>query len=305
MSQHVKEIDEIGNEHYIKGVMIRIWWSDLETAWGTYDFSAINTYLATLKKQPTQKRLVVRIMDRKFNTTSDSGIVPNYLRTNALFEGGLVRTNTGYAARLWVPPVMSRLIALYKAIGWRFDSDPYFEGLFTEETPLGALSWDAPDYSNEALTDQYVRFVGAVKPALPTTNLFLNANWIGSSSLMSTLIQSLVEPRVGVGGSNTMPDKKTLGQRVVTGEFGADYRWELAIASGVETGELGGNLGNYTPKEIAEWAYNTLHVHYMFWTRNTWSGSAAQRWDTGILPYLRTNPPIRTGCPNSYGSCAR
>jgi hypothetical protein len=305
LSGHFRQIDEIGNERNIEGVMIRIWWSDLETSWGRYDFSRIDSYIARLRRQSTTKRLVVRIMDRKFNTSSSWGIVPSYIRNNSQFNGGVVRTSNGYAARLWEPSVMNRLIALYQAIGRRYNYNPTFEGLFTEETTLSLRSPFPSGYSHSKLTQQYKRFVNAVKPEMQRSNLFMNANWIGSSSLMSDLVQELSAARVGAGGSNVIPGSKTLGQRAITGVYGADYRWDLAIANGVESGELGGNLGSFTPWQIANYAYNELHTHYLFWARNTWMGNSSQRWYTGILPYLRNNPPIRTRCPNSYGICDR
>ncbi len=301
---HMWQIDEIGDEPAIKGVQIRIWWYELEPQKGIYDFSMIDRYIQRLKEQPTAKRLVVRIMDRKFYTSSRYGIVPDYLRNESKYNGGLVSTSTGFAARIWEQPVMDRLIALYKHLGWRYDGNPYFEGIASEETTLSLSTWPA-SYSNYALETQYKRLVNAVRPALPHTNVFLYTNWIGSSSLMEDLIQGLVEPHVAAGGSNVIPDHMTLGQKVWTGWYGADYRWNLAISNSIEAGELGGNLGDFTPKQISDFAFNTLHAHYLFWVRNTWSGTIAQRWYSGILPFLRTNPPVRTRCPDSYGICNR
>jgi hypothetical protein len=253
-----------------------------------------------LKAQPTDKRLVVRIIDRSFNTNSRSGIVPGYLQTSA-FNWGLVETQTGFAARLWEPAVMDRLIALYKRIAWRYESDAYFVGIASEETTLGLDQPFPSGYSHEALTRQYIRLVKAVRPAMPTSNLFIYTNWIGSADLMSELIQSFVGPGVSAGGSNILPGRLTLGQRVYTGVYGADYRWTLPFASSVETGELKAN----TPREINNWAYNEVRAHYMFWARNTWAGPSSSRWHTGILPFLRSKPPIRTRCPDAYGRCAR
>jgi hypothetical protein len=302
VSQHLANINEIGDESTIKGVQIRIWWYELEPSKGNYDFSKINTYLNKLKAQPTPKRLVVRIMDRKFNTSSQGGIVPNYIRNNAIYNGGLVRTKTGYAARIWEQPVMDRLIALYKAVGNRYNGDNYFEGIASEETTLSLATFPA-GYSHAKLKDQYRRLVNNVKPTMPETNLFLYTNWIGSSDLMSSLIQDLVFPAVAAGGSNIVPSSMTLGQKVWTGQYGADYRGMLALGSSVEAGELGGNLGDFTPQQINNFAYNTLYLTHVFWVRNTWSGDSSQRWYTGILPFLRTNPPVRTACPVSYGIC--
>jgi hypothetical protein len=299
-AQILRNIDSIGRESVLKGVQVRIRWYDLETAKGVYDFSSLDKYLQRLKAQPTVKRLVVRVVDRNFETNSSAGIVPNYL-LNGTYNGGLVRTSTGYAPRLWEPAVMDRLIALYQAIGRRYDDDLYFEGMATEETTL-SLSQPFPSgYSHAALQRQYTRLVTTARLAAPQSNFFLYTNWIGSADLMDGLMQSLVVARAAAGGSNIFPGRKTLGQRVWTGEYGTDYRWALALSSSVETGEL----RDYTPKQIADWSYNTLYLNHVFWVRNTWAGDASRRWDTGILPFLRTNPPVRTRCPTSYAICTR
>jgi hypothetical protein len=298
--QVLQNIQEIGDEPSIKGVQVRIRWYDLETSRGVYDFSKIDAYLAKLRAQPTRKQLVVRVIDRAFNTTSSAGIVPNYLLSST-YKGGVVRNKTGYVARLWEPAVMDRLIALHRAIGRRYDDDLRFEGLATEETTLSLNTPFPAGYSHAALGAQYIRLATGVRSAMPSSNFFLYTNWIGSADVMDDLLQGLVVPRVAAGGSNILPGTKTLGQRVWTGEFGADYRWLLALSSSVETGEL----RDFTPKQINDWAYNTLRLHHIFWVRNTWAGEPSRRWDTGILPFLRTKPPIRTRCPDSYSVCTR
>jgi hypothetical protein len=299
-AQVLRNIDAIGNEPSIRGVQVRLRWCDLEPSKGVYDFSKIDTYLARLRAQPTRKQLVVRIIDRAFNTTSSDGIVPDYLRSTA-YNGGIVQSKTGYVARLWEPTVMNRLIALHSAIGRRYDGDIRFEGLASEETTLSLNTPFPAGYSHEALAAQYARFVTSVRSAMPSSNLFLFTNWIGSPTVMDGLLQALVVPRVAAGGPDIFPGEKTLGQQVWTGDYGADYRWLLALSSAVETEEL----RDHTPQEINDWAYSVLRLHHIFWVRNTWAGDASRRWDTGILPFLRTNPPIRTRCPDSYGICVR
>ena len=302
-SQKLARINELGKESAIKGVMIRINWANLETSKGVYNFAEIDSYLSRLKAQPTKKRLVLVVMDRRFGGTSSSGIVPKYLMTESTFRGGVVKTNKGYAARLWEKPVMDRLIMLYKVIGARYDKDMYFEGMATEETTLSIPSPFPSGYSNEALAAQWTRLVVQTRPSMPQTNLFLDANWIGTPALMGTLIQSLVAPRGAVSSSNVIPTNMNQGQEVWTGVHGADYRGRVAIGNNVETAELGGSKGDWTPKQLNDFAYNTLRTNYVFWTYNTWEGDASQRWSTGILPFLRTSPPVRTACPSNYGYC--
>jgi hypothetical protein len=302
--EHMWQMAEVRNDEAIRGFMVRVWWYDLEPAADQYDFSLIDTYLERVSRLNTPKHLVVRIMDRRFRTDDDSGIVPDYLLTDPIYNGGVVRSNTGYVARLWEEPVMLRLTRLYQALGERYDSDPHFEGAFTEETTLSLPAANLPPgYSHQLLGEQYVAFINAVKPTMPTSNLFMNANWIGSSAVMSNLIQEIRDARVGAGGSNVIPGRLTQGQQVLNGGFGADYRLEVPIANGVESGELGGSLGDFTPEEISAHAYTELQAHYLFWTRKTWAPNPEQDWYTGVLPHLRSEPPIRTRCPNVYGIC--
>jgi hypothetical protein len=302
-SQHLTRINELGKEASIKGVVIRINWAKLETSKGVYNFAEIDSYLSRLKAQPTKKRLILIVMDRRFGGTSSSGIVPTYLTTESTYHGGLVKTNKGYAARLWEKPVMDRLITLHKVIGARYDKDMYFEGIATEETTLSLPSPFPSGYTSEALAAQWTRLAAYTRAAMPQTNFFLNANWIGTPSLMGTLVQSLIAPRAGVSSSNLVPGKLSQGQAVWTGVYGADYRGRLAIANSVESSELGGSKGDFTPKQINDYAYSTLRTNYLFWSYNTWEGDWTQRWSTGILPFLRTYPSVRTACPSNYGYC--
>ncbi len=309
LSKDLTNINEIAGVPAIKGVEVKLWWSELERSRGVYDFSQIDAYLKKLKSLPTPKRLVIRVMDRRFKTTSKSNIVPNYLLTESIYHGGvtLQRTNSsGYVARLWEAPVMDRLIALYRALAERYDDDSYVEGIASEETTLSLGSdprlWPS-GYSSAALLNQYERLVSSATQFMTHTSLFLGTNYIGTVDQMATLIQRMDEVQVAARGSNTVPTRLSHAQRVWTGQTGADYRNNLAIANAIESLELGGSHGSYTPKQLYDYAYKTLYVSYLFWPRNTWSGNSSQRWSTGILPFLKTNPPTRTGCPSSYGLC--
>ena len=300
-SAHFKHIDEIASVSSIKGVEILLSWAELEKAKGVYDFSKIDAYLSKLKSLAVAKRLVVRIKDRNFNGGS-AGIVPDYLRKDAVYNGGIAPMAYGYVARIWEQPVNDRLIALYRALGSRYNSNPYLEAFHTEETSISFTT--APKgYSIGALTNQYYRFIAAAHDTMPNTGLILGANFLGSDANMQAVLQSLIEQPLGVGGINNIPNKLGQSQRVWTGVTGADFTTALALANTVEDLDLGGSHGNFTPKQHYDWASKTLKVNYMFWIRNTWMGGSAQRWSTGILPFLKTNPALRTGCPTSYGSC--
>jgi hypothetical protein len=303
--EHTMQIAQLSNDTAITGFFVSFSWHTLEPAFNQYDFSLIDSYLSQLRQLNTTKRLVVRIMDRRFGSDDPTAIVPEYLRVDPAYNGGIVRTRPGHAARLWEAPVMDRLISIYQALAQRYDSDPLFEGAFTEESTLGFPAPNfPPGYSHDLLAEQYVRFMKAVKPLMPTSNLFFNANFIGSPTIMSDLFQEMRNASVGAGGQNVSFGSPTQGQRALMGEFGADYRLELPIAHAVEAVELSGSRGNVTPQQIATYAYDVLHNHYLFWARNASQGAEGQQWWTGVLPYLRrSRPPVQTRCPNVYGIC--
>ena len=307
-AEHFRHIEEISRVPSIEGVELQVNWYGLERAKGDYNFSRIDAYLAKLRSLGTNKRLVVFIMDRRFGGTSRVGIVPDYLLNDPIYKGGVVQqSEPGFVARLWETPVMDRYIALYRALGNRYDDEPLLEGFRTAETVLTLRyksTWPA-GYSPETLLQQYIRFAQTARDTMPRTTVFLGTNYVGTDSQMGRLIQALRDNQMGAGGPGVLPNKLTEGQRVWTGVTGADYRGGLPIGTAVEANSLGGSKGDYTPRQIADHAYRTLGVTHLFWIRNVWTGTAAQQWSQGILPLLKTDPPLRTACPTNYGLCTR
>jgi hypothetical protein len=306
-SARLAQIAEIGKEPTIKGVMLYVWWYQLEKSKGVYDFSKIDVHLNKLKSLSTPKRLVVRVMDRKFGGTTKTGIIPNYMLTDPLYKGGVAyQPNVGNVARLWEPAVMDRLIALYRALGTRYNSDAHVEGFATEETSIGfgadKSKWPS-GYSTSALLREFTRFAKSARTTMPQTNIFMNTNFLGSDTDMGKLIQALYESDMGAGGPSTIPNRYIQAQKVWTGQTGANYRGLISIGTCIEHMVFGGKHGDFTPKQVGDWAYQNLGVTHLFWFKNTYAGDSTQRWSTGILPYLRTNPPTRSACPTSYGSC--
>jgi hypothetical protein len=299
---HLKRIDQIGNEPSIQGVMVRLYWAEMETSKGVYDLSKIDLYLQRLRVQPAAKRLFLLIMERRY-TPNANGIVPSYLTSERSFHGGLIATRVGYTARLWDAPVMGRLIMLYKVIGARYDADPNFEGIATGETTLSLATPYPAGYSVEALAAQWQRLATSVRPSMKRTNLLVLTNWLGSPPLFDRMMQSFMTARVGVGAPDVIPTQLATGQEVWSGMHGADYRGTLPIGNIVDTPELGGTKGSWTPAQLHAFAYQTLRPNHLFWAWNTWVGDASQQWTTGILPFLRTHPPVHTKCPTAYGSC--
>jgi hypothetical protein len=299
-------LDDIRDEPTVLGAQIRYQWADLEPRKGVYDFSRIESDLAYLSSMKTPKRLVAQILDRRFNVDDPSGIVPDYLVNDPEYAGGIVRTKNGFIARLWDRKVMDRLIALYKALGQRFNGEPYFEAIATEETALG-LETFPPDYSRPALAEQFKRLLTAARAAWPNTNVFMYTNYLVEE--LEGIIRHAHETRCGVGGPDVTPRAPSYGARIIMGiDGGVRYVGKTPIAFAVQSPELCGKEGCNLPKDIYDFALNELGANYLFWvTFGTSKDTATEKysWRDGMLPVIRAaKGKMNATCPSNFrGAC--
>jgi hypothetical protein len=118
----------------------------------------------------------------------------------------------------------------------------------------------------------------------------------GSTTAQFTdFVAALHDLDVGVGGPDVFPPPHgpTMGERIYRGEVGGiDYRGRMLAGFSIQTPELGGREGTFTPQQLFDHCVGTNRCKYMFWVRNTTHGGPEQKWDTGILPFIRANPLI-------------
>jgi hypothetical protein len=302
-------LDDLRNEPNVQGVQVRYRWVNLERQKGVYDFSRIESDLRYLSSMPTPKRLILQILDRKFDTNDPRGIVPEYLLTDPEYNGGVARTKNGYTARLWNKNVMDRLIALNKALAKRFDEEPYFEGITSAETTpgFGSQSWPE-DYSRAALAAQLKRMMAAARGSWQKTNVFIYTNYLVDE--LPGLIAYAHETGCGVGGPDVTPKAPSAGARIIMGiDGGRSYIGKTPVAFAIQSGELCGKEGCNRPSDLYKFAVNDLGVNYLFWLRfGTAKDTAADKysWRDGMLPVIRANGGrINAACPANYrGACA-
>jgi hypothetical protein len=276
---------EVCAEPALKGMEVRVLWSALERTAGQYTFGNVEQLYSKLAA--CKKRLILEVWPVTFDSDVDD-FVPEYL------EDLVAPTNQGYIAKLWEPEVMTRLIALYRALGRRFDDEPYFEGIvFTETATGGAES----GYTVEKFIAQLTRGVKEIRAAWPRSTVIVFYNFLpgASDAQASAFAATLHVAGAGVGGPDVLPPPlaPTLGERVFRGELGGkDYRGKLVSAFAVQTPELGGRKGDFSPRELFDHCVKKNKCRYMFWARNTVTGGAHQQWSTGILPFIRKNPTL-------------
>jgi hypothetical protein len=298
-----KRIPEICGESSLKGLQYRVEWADLEAAKGQYTFAGVDAVYDALAA--CGKRLVLQVLAVDFNTSNADGFLPNYLRTDAEYKGGVAKTKTGYIARLWEEPVMTRLIALSRALGAHYDQKPNFEAIVLAET---ATSKVEEGYSATAFIDQLKRAIPQMVEAWPTTNFIVYNNFLQGSteSQFVDFVNFIRSNRAVLGGPDTLPPPNdgSKGERISRGEIGGrDMRGDMPAMFAVQSPELGGVQGTFTPKQLFDHCVGTNRCSHMFWIRNKTNGGAEQDWDTGILPLLRTNPKTELSCPSSYPTC--
>ena len=265
MEQSIKEAPEV------KGFVKRYTWRELEPKPGVYQFSEIKSDLAWAAANG--KYLIVMIEDRTF-TNEKAGPADFDSKYEQATRSG------GWVVERWQPEVVTRWIAMVKALGKQFDSHPNFEGLATQETSLGidSAKLKANNYSPERYRDSYIQILTAAAAAMPTSRVFWFMNFFaGNQSYIGSIAAAVAPKGVLMGGPDVWPDNKPLASR--TYPFYTQYQGKMPLFAQVEPlcydephMTLAPNGKPYltkywTMQELFNYARTKLHVNYMFWVR--------------------------------------
>jgi len=203
----------------MQGALLQYDWSALEPSQGVYNFSSIENELAILKANG--KRMAIMVTDKEFRGRTDC--VPIDMQTDPTYQGGEMFTYdsaggiTGCIAKRWIPAVMDRFIALHRALGERFDPEPYFEAVTTEET--AAIDGPVLDgLSNREYVDQLKRLGSAMAEAYPHTLAEIWVNWT-TEPYTTELVNHLYHNGIGIGGPDTTPTRRTQTIPVLTAQY--------------------------------------------------------------------------------------
>jgi hypothetical protein len=299
----VSQLDEIANIPEVKGIQHRVYWNDIEPARDKYDFSIIEKLLAECRAR--NKRLVLQIEDRVFNSVNWEGRIPKYLQTdfNGVYVAQAANGTKRVLSTLWKPAVMDRYIKLHQKLAARFNDEPYFEGIATEEVTPGINPGSAGsgfDHRSQ-ISDQWIRFMAAAREAWTQTNVFVYTNSLVGE--LDKIIDAAAKLGVGVGGPDLIPRQPMQGDKIIMGLLGGrDYRGVTPIGFAVQTPELCGKEGCNLPLDMYNYAVGQLGANYIFWVRHDASKGAAYSWKDGMLPLIRSKG-VKTGCPSSL-ECA-
>lgn len=287
-------VNAVIDQPHFKGMKAAYFWRDLEPVRGQYDFSAIEEDLRELSKHG--KRLFIQVGFKAFNAHArDRACAPEY----AWDMGGVYAVNYEDIERyrdagkkgLWKciaklaePKVIERIAALAQALGKRFNSEPYVEGVALPETAgIGGENVDISKYvaGLEYLQREY-------KAAFPNTVVLQMANWLPRAD-MKSLMQHAYETKIGVSGPDLMPKRET-----DSSVHYPAFHGKMPLAMDNQRAEQFG----ISPAVAWDFAINDpngLKVNYLFWGTNN-SGI----WDFGdkVVPLVNSrNGTINMQCP--------
>lgn len=303
-------LDDAASVAAVQGWHQRITWAVLEPSPGVYDFSRVVTLLNACESRGL--RLILAFIAQTFGGTGGSSAIPSWLASSAYGTGGGIfnKPSGGATVKYWEPAVMAKFIDLAEALATRFDDELYFEGFCSQETAPGFPESQAPaGYSRSTYIQNLKDWSTAMASAFVHTNVCMWANFApGGTATIASLLAHNYSHRVGAGGPDILPNNPTDGQRYFAGAGGTDYRGTLPMINEIQSPELGGQFGYYTPTQLAQAAYNNGATH-LAWLYKTYEMAPASTpdlyWNTGspsIKSYLSGSPlTLRTACPTTYG----
>jgi hypothetical protein len=283
-------LNETAGMPFVKGIMVRASWWQLEKGKG--------------------KRFFLTLGTKTFS--GDSKAVPDYLRT-AQYSGGAFRIGTikgssGENMALHDDDVRDRLIALIQALGRRYNRDNSFEGITFNETAFGEMVRPLSDAQKKQFFANLAKVNSAARAAFPNSVVIQFINY--PANLVPALFENMKDKGVGMGGPDVFINDPALNKSGYV--FNGKARGVVPIGMKVEPDcynavRFGGPYHKVDVRQIYSFARDRLHSNYVFWNRYT---DKHNPWDDVLRMFRGEAFPaggaggLNTGCPSKFASCA-
>jgi Beta-galactosidase len=260
-----KTLGEIGKYAFVKGVVIRTSWPQIESAKGVYNFAALDTAIAHAAAKG--KRVFIMLGTKSFSTGERAA--PDYVRT-AEYGGGtykiaIKRGGYGENITLWNTKLRDRLIALNQALGARYNANNNVEGLIFNETALGmAVKPVSAELQQTYFTNlAQVNIATKVSFANTTVIQYMNA----PMKYVPALWNLVTANQVGAGGPDVYLNDKSLDKLLPNYAAAAGH---VPIGVQVEPASYRATMhaGPFNPPPVADlysFARSRMFSNYIFW----------------------------------------
>lgn len=289
---------------HLRGVVVRLYWRDLETARNTYDFSRVINALGALA---ADKYLWLSFEATQFNTGNGTvytnRVAPDYLLASE-FDGGVYYDPKGgppptkgdLMIKLWNAAVVTRKSALVAGLQAALTAAgttlaEKFEGIVVGETATGLANNESTSgYTETGFRDQLVILIPAARSAMPTKQILMQMNFLSPTNRTSDLQAIADQARTSkccLGGPDSLINNPPKGRAVINGPptGTVDMRGLIGIQVGDQFQGMTGADGNYDP---ATWMQACIDwgMNYGFWM---YPPSTSQEF-APLMAYLAANP---------------
>lgn len=230
-------INEIKTLPYVKGVVLKLYWADIESAsGGDYSIGIKNIKKYADLLRPYNKKLQVSIQERLFNKSASDMkfLLPKYLYSSSTYSssktgifglGAIYISNEERTALIqkalgksggdvshlvasWEPKITERLLKMHKALAEAFDNDEVVDSIgMGEELALGQnILNNYPHnygYSNDKYHTEMIKLMSNVRLYWKKTNVKAYVNWYGPGP---EKVQELVQVAALKGIAWSQPD---------------------------------------------------------------------------------------------------
>jgi hypothetical protein len=301
-----RDRERISEKGFIKtpkfeGAQLMYAWKELESGEDNYDFSEMQKDLDFLKANG--KRLFVQLQDTTFDPSTAA--VPNYLRQNAKYHGGVVyqyKQNgqpDGLVLMRWDPAVRERLHKLLKVLGKTFDGK--IAGITLQETAIDvATGAKSPrGFTPLRYRDAILSNMKVLKESFPKSLAMQYANFMPGDddiSYLRSVFDFAKRIGMGIGAPDLMPNN--VNQKSHAYKLMHELNSSIPVGIAVQNGNYGGTTGddikptepwpNIVP-DLYGYAASYLNVNYIFW------GAQEPYFSHDVVPYFEGKKEGYTG----------
>lgn len=296
---------------YTQGLVLQVTWKQLEPKRDVYRFKHIDRFKELAERYG--KKLSLKVMDRCFSKCTDAS-VPEYIdkELNGVEMLRRAKNNLnspikGSTARIWDPVIADRFIALYAALGKRYDQDLTISGVTIGSGESALAVSKKTGYTVEAHLAQLVRMAEEIKKHFPHTVVYTGINHLGSKD---RYIRKLVKKVAEIGGSgivhpDTIPVDFSKGSNFHHYLVEHEYRDHIAIFPQFQTVFITDDLSE---EQIFKFAVNSLDANLVSWESGFYKRSAKYNRPDYLKKFVfpvvnKYKGAVNTACPSSFAKC--
>jgi hypothetical protein len=300
-------LSEVQDLPFIKGIVVRNFWKQLETSKDVYDFSRIDRHLKLAAAQG--KRYFLILTTRNFRA---GPVVPDYLQA-PLFDGGVYqfqsfKDTVGENIALWNDHVRNRLALLIKALAKRYDGNPNFEGIIFNETAFGQPIIPVSDENKAAYYSNLARIDTTARQAFPHTVVIQFINFPPQRT--GALVTNMLNQGIGFGVPDVFLADEDHNNHVYP--YNDQVQDRIPIGMQVESDSFLRECVTcaFNPplvNDLYVFARDRLHSNYIFW--EYFQRPYYDAWEK-LKAVLRSpdfpkdsSGGLATKCPKRYASC--